>query len=115
MVKSVLSVNHQGLRDWCIQRVSAIIMAIYSLALIVYLVAHPSLSYTDWQQLFSCAWVKVATILFFLCLMWHAWIGIWTVFTDYVKPYALRCFLHGVVLFALAACFIWSLMILWSV
>ena len=33
MVKSVLSVNHQGLRDWIIQRVSAIVMAVYFIGL----------------------------------------------------------------------------------
>lgn len=115
MVKSVLGVNHQGLRDWMIQRVSAIVMAVYSIGLISYLVFNPAISFAEWHTLFSTLWVKVATLLFLLCLLWHAWIGMWTIFTDYVKPFVIRGILHVVVLLMLVACFIWGLMILWSV
>jgi succinate dehydrogenase / fumarate reductase membrane anchor subunit len=115
MVKSVLGVNHQGLRDWIVQRVSAVVMAVYSIALISYLVFNPELSFAEWHTLFSIIWVKVATLLFLLCLLWHAWIGMWTIFTDYVKPFVIRGMLHVLVLLMLVACFIWGLMILWSV
>lgn len=115
MVKSVLGVNHQGLRDWIIQRVSAIFMALYSISLIVYILCHPGLSFAEWHYLFSTSWMKIATILFLLCLMGHAWIGIWTIFTDYVKPFVLRSILNLLVLLMLAACFIWGILILWSV
>ena len=115
MVKSVLGVNHQGLRDWVIQRVSAIFMAIYSIALIIYLLSHPGLTFTEWHHLFSYQWMKITTVLFLFCLMEHAWVGIWTIFTDYVKPFVLCSILNVVVLLMLAACFIWGIMILWSV
>lgn len=115
MVKSVLGVNHQGLRDWAIQRVSAIVMAIYLIGLIIYLVLNPGLSYGEWHNLFSHEWVKVLTLLFLLCLLFHAWVGMWTVFTDYVKCFVLRCILHTLVLLSLVACFIWGVLILWSV
>lgn len=115
MVKSVLGVNHQGLRDWIIQRVSAIFMAIYSVWLVSYFFCHPGLSFAEWHGLFSNGWVKVATLLFILSLLFHAWIGVWTVFTDYVKSYALRCILNFLVLFMLVASFFWGLLILWSV
>jgi succinate dehydrogenase / fumarate reductase membrane anchor subunit len=115
MVKSVLSVSHQGLRDWMIQRVSALVMAVYSLGLIIYIVSNPGLSFAEWHTLFSYTGVKIATILFLACLLFHAWVGMWTIFTDYVKPYILRSILHVFVLLMLAACFIWGLMILWSV
>ena len=115
MVKSVLGVNHQGLRDWAVQRVSAILMAIYSIGLVVYLLFSPRLSFAEWHNLFAQTWMKVATILFILSVLFHAWVGIWTIFTDYVKPFAIRCILHTLVLLTLAACFIWGVMILWSV
>jgi succinate dehydrogenase / fumarate reductase membrane anchor subunit len=114
MVKSVLGVNHQGLRDWVLQRISAIVMAVLSIALIVHVAINQGLSYPEWRGLFIPVWVKIASILFLLSLMFHAWIGVWTIFTDYVKPYVIRCILHVFVLFTLAACFIWGLMILWS-
>jgi succinate dehydrogenase / fumarate reductase membrane anchor subunit len=115
MVKSVLGVNHQGLRDWVIQRLSAIFMAVYSLALIFYLLLHSGLSFAEWHSLFSHQWMKVATILFILALIMHAWIGLWTIFTDYVKPFVLRSILNVLVLLMLSACFVWGVLILWSV
>lgn len=115
MVKSVLAVNHQGLRDWIVQRVSALIMAAYSIPLIIYLISHASLTYAEWHYLFSLTWFKVATLLFLISLVYHAWIGMWTIFTDYIKPFALRCFLHTVVFLGLAAFLFWGIMILWGV
>jgi len=115
MVKSVLSVSHQGLRDWMIQRLSAMIIAIYCVGLVGYLIFNPGLSFVEWRGLFALMWVKIASLLFLLSLLFHAWIGMWTIFTDYVKPYQLRCVLHTVVFLLLAACFFGGLMIVWSV
>lgn len=115
MVKSVLSVAHQGLRDWVIQRVSAIIMAVYSVGLVAYILSHPELSFAEWHGVFAETWVKVATLLFVLALSFHAWIGIWTVFSDYVKNYVLRALLNCIAILMLIACFFWAFMILWSV
>lgn len=114
MVKSVLSVNHQGLRDWVIQRLSAVYMAIYFISLIAYIVCSPSLTFAAWHGLFTHPAMQVFTILFLLALMFHAWIGVWTIFTDYVKPFVLRCILNSLVLLILAASFVWGALILWS-
>lgn len=115
MVKSILSVTHQGLRDWVIQRVSAILMAIYSIFMLTYLVCHPGLSFTDWHDLFAQTGMKIASVIFLVCILFHAWIGVWTIFTDYVKPFLIRAILNILVLLTLSACFIWGIMILWSV
>lgn len=115
MVKTVLGVKHQGLRDWVIQRASAIFMAVYSLSLIFYLIFHPQLSFAEWHGLFAESYVKVFTIIFILAMLWHAWIGIWTIFTDYVKPFVIRSILNFFVLLMLIACFFWGVLILWSV
>ena len=115
MVKSILGVYHQGLRDWMIQRVSALVMAIYSVGLIVYIMLHPALTYMEWRDLIASTGMKIATLLFLVAVIYHAWIGMWTVFTDYVKPFFIRACLNLLVLFSLAAGFIWSVLILWSV
>jgi succinate dehydrogenase / fumarate reductase, membrane anchor subunit len=114
MVKSVLGVNHQGLRDWIIQRISALIMGVYSISLLVYLVLHPGLLFPEWHGLFRPIWMKIATILFLLSLIFHTWIGMWTIFTDYVKHFVTRCILNIFVLMTLAACLLWGVMMLWS-
>lgn len=115
MVKSLLSVSQRGLRDWIVQRVSAIVMAILSVVFAVYLVTRTDLSYAEWHTLFTYTSVKIMTLFFLLALCFHAWVGMWTVMTDYIKPFVLRAMLHLVVLATLIACFIWGVMILWSV
>lgn len=115
MVKSILSVSHQGLRDWIVQRVSAVYMAIYVIGLVIFLMMTPGLSFPDWHALFSNFLVKVATAVFALSLLTHAWVGIWTIVTDYVTCPILRCVFHTVVFLALTAFFFAVLLILWSV
>ena len=114
MVKSVLGVNHQGFRDWLIQRVSAILMAIYSIGMVIFFALHPDVTYTDWYNLFSSLSVKVITLIVILSLLWHAWIGIWTVVTDYIKCSILRLTINSIVLLVLVALFFAGLFILWG-
>ncbi len=115
MVKSVLGVNHRGLTDWFMQRVSALVMIVYSIALMVFFFKHSSgLTFNDWHDLFAQLWMKVATLLMLSLLLYHAWVGMWTVFTDYVKPYVLRVVLYVVVLLALVAFFFEGALILWG-
>lgn len=115
MVKYVLGAYRPGLRDWLIQRVSAIFMTFYLFGISIYLVLHPDLSFLEWHSLFAQIWLKIATMLFLLCVLGHAWVGIWTIFTDYVKNAPVRVFLNILVFFFLLACFFWGLLILWSV
>lgn len=115
MVKSVLGVNHQGLRDWLIQRISAILMAIYTIGIVFFLAFHPDLEYSNWHALFAHSGMKIATIIVLLSLLYHAWIGMWTIFTDYIKPYLLRLLLNVIVILALIVFFFAGLSILWGV
>jgi len=115
MVKSVLGVNHSGLRDWLVQRVSAILMVFCTVGLVLYIACHPGLTYPEWHYLFSQMWVKVVTLLFILSLLWHAWVGTWTILTDYVKPFVLRLVLYVAILLALVACFFYGLLVVWGV
>jgi succinate dehydrogenase / fumarate reductase membrane anchor subunit len=115
MVKSVLGVNHQGLRDWLIQRVSAIMMAVYFSGLFYFFATHYDLAYYDWHELFTHLWMKVATLLVVASLLIHAWIGMWTVYTDYVKIFLLNVILSVLTILALISFFLATLLILWSV
>lgn len=75
---------HYGLRDWMAQRVTAIIMAIYTVILLVtFLTAH-DFSYAGWSGIFAMQWFKVATFATFMALFYHAWVGIRDIWMDYV-------------------------------
>lgn len=109
------SASRRGLHDWLIQRFSAVYMAGCLAALFIYLVSHPGLSYLEWHDLFAGLTVKAVTLLFFGSLLWHAWIGLWTVLTDYVTCGYLRVCLQALILFLLAGCFVWLTLMLWGV
>ncbi len=114
MVTDVTSLTGNGLKDWLIQRVTAIYFAAYSLFLIGFIALHPHINYTAWQALFNCQLVKIASITALLSLSLHAWIGIWTVTTDYLKCVAIRLSIQMLVALLLVGQFIWGLMILWG-
>lgn len=114
MVKSVLSVSHQGLRDWMIQRVSAIILAVYSIGLIYFILSNPELSYAEWHSIFSETWVRIASLMCVFALCYHAWIGVWTIYTDYIKNFVIRAVLETLTVLMLIACVLWAIIILWS-
>jgi succinate dehydrogenase / fumarate reductase membrane anchor subunit len=115
MVKSVLGVNHQGLTEWVAQRLSALVMTVYVIGLIAFLVGHSPIDYNQWHDLFANQWIKIATLIFVLSVLYHAWIGMWTILTDYIKLLALNMILQAVILLSLVACFFYALFILWGV
>lgn len=115
MVKSVLGVNHQGLRDWLAQRVTAVVMAVYLIGLVVFFVSHPYLTYYEWHELFGYFWMRVATVLVSLSLLYHAWVGMWTVYTDYIKCSRLRLVLNIVTILALIVFLLVTIQIVWGI
>ena len=79
-----------------------------------FLYCHAPLDYEAWRDLFTHTWMKVATILVLLSLVAHAWIGLWTVITDYIKCSAARFILEIGLVLGLLAYVIWGIRVLWS-
>ncbi len=115
MVKNATSYSGSGLRDWLIQRVTAMILALYVIFLAGYILLVPKLTFVVWESLFSHMMMKVATLFALLALIMHAWIGMWTILTDYVKCVCIRLVLEIAIVIALVSYFIWGAIILWSV
>lgn len=114
MVANITSLTGNGLKDWLIQRVSALYLAAYSLFLLGFLLLHPHLDYTQWHTLFMHLGFKIATVLCFFLISLHAWIGIWTVTTDYIKCTVVRLSVQLAVALGLFAQVIWGIMIAWG-
>jgi succinate dehydrogenase / fumarate reductase membrane anchor subunit len=106
---------HYGLRDWLAQRLTAIVMTLYSLLFLVMLLRAPRLDFLGWSDVFAPQWMKLATLLFLVSLYFHAWIGVRNIFMDYVKNGGLRLALYAVVIAALVVYAGWSVQILWSI
>ena len=89
MVTAVTSFGRSGLYDWLIQRITAVVLALYTFFIVGYLIANPDLSYDQWRGLFSQFWMRLFTLAAILSAAAHAWIGLWSVFTDYLTPMTL--------------------------
>ena len=85
-VTSIASLGRNGLYDWVMQRISALVLSAYFIFLFVYLVINPDLTYQEWSGLFSQLWMQVFSTISLFMLLAHVWIGTWGVFTDYITP-----------------------------
>jgi len=106
---------HYGMRDWLAQRVTAIIMAIYTVILLVKFFMAGEFSYEGWAAMFAEQWFKLATFVVLLSLLYHAWVGVRDIWMDYVKSVALRLILQVATIVWLVACAGWGIQILWRV
>ena len=78
MVERKLAGAHYGLRDWAMQRVTAVIMLIYTVLFVLFLLMLPS-GYDAWQAFFAQTWVKLFTQVTFVALFLHVATIIWLV------------------------------------
>lgn len=115
MVNRIVVGAHYGLRSWLMQRVSAVIMTVYILVMATILIGQSEVTYATWKGLFSLGWVRVATLLFVVSLLLHAWVGIRDVFMDYVKCTGLRLLLQVLTILWLVGCAGWALQVLWRI
>jgi succinate dehydrogenase / fumarate reductase membrane anchor subunit len=105
---------HYGLGAWLMQRLTAVVMAAYTVFLLALLLWCPPASHADWKGLFGGSFVRLATMLFFLALLYHAWVGVRDIVMDYIKPTGLRLALQAFVGTALVFYLVWSVSILWG-
>ena len=115
MVNREVSGAHYGLRDWLAQRLTAIVMLLYTVLVIGLLIVSPKIDYAAWRALFAPQWMKLATLLALLSLYLHAWVGMRNIFMDYIKHGGVRLALYAAVIAALVAYAGWSVQILWSI
>jgi succinate dehydrogenase / fumarate reductase membrane anchor subunit len=114
MVKREVIGAHYGLRDWLAQRVTAVVMVVYSVIFLVTLLKQPQFDYASWKAMWIAPWMRYATLLFLLSLFVHAWIGMRNIFMDYIKNTGVRVVLYALVILALVAYGAWAVQILWG-
>jgi succinate dehydrogenase / fumarate reductase membrane anchor subunit len=114
MVNREVTGAHYGLRDWLAQRVTAIVMLIYSVIFVVMLLKLPQFDFPNWKTMWSAPWMRFATLLFLICLFVHAWVGMRNIFMDYIKHGGVRLTLYVLVILSLVAYGAWAVQILWG-
>lgn len=115
MVNRIVVGAHYGLRGWMVQRVSAVIMALYVLLFIAILVFGRPTNFVEWRGLFGGQAMKLATLLFALSLLLHSWVGMRDILMDYARPMPVRLLLEILVAVLLVAWGGWAVQVLWSV
>ena len=104
---------HYGLGDWLAQRVTSILMVLFTIALVVQLLMPGPVDYARWSAIFSQQWMKVLTFVTVVALLYHAWVGMRNIWMDYVKPVAVRLALDIFAIAWLVGCAGWAVQVLW--
>ena len=105
---------HYGLRDWMAQRLTAALMALFTLLVLVQVIfTRGEIGYDKWAGIFSPQWMKALTFSIFLALAYHVWVGIRDIWMDYIKPVGLRLALHLFTIVWLLSCLGWAVQVLW--
>lgn len=111
--KRLVAGAHYGLRDWLSQRVTALVMALFTVVLVLQVLFGGPLGYDRWAAIFSAQWMKVLTFVVIVSLLCHVWVGMRDVWMDYVKPVGIRLALHVFTLVWLVGCAGWAIQVLW--
>lgn len=111
--KRIVVGAHYGLRDWLAQRITAALMALFTLVVIgqIVLTTGP-VGYDKWAGIFSSQWMKVLTFTIIIALTYHVWVGMRNISMDYIKPPGIRLGFQVFAIVWLIACAAWGAQVL---
>jgi succinate dehydrogenase / fumarate reductase membrane anchor subunit len=115
MLIELLTKKYPGMRLWLAQRLSAVVMAVYLVIFALLLLLKQPVGYEGWLELMSPLWWRLFTLLFFISLVMHAWLGVRDVFKDYIFNIKLRAVMQILVDVLLIVYLLWSGVILWGI
>jgi succinate dehydrogenase / fumarate reductase, membrane anchor subunit len=101
-----------GFGEWLLQRLSALYLGGFTLWLVLWLGLMPPADHAAWKAWLAGGAVRLAFALFFLSALVHAWVGMRSVFLDYLKPAWLRFLAQLLTGVGLLACAFWAAQIL---
>ena len=104
---------HYGLRDWLSQRVTAALMALFTLAVVVQVLLPGEMGYDKWAGIFSQLWMKLLTFVVIVALLVHVWVGMRDILMDYVHAIGARLALQVLTIVWLVGCAGWAIQVLW--
>ena len=105
---------HYGFRDWLGQRVTAGLMAVFTIVVLAQvLLSRGPLGYDAWAGIFAAQWMKVLTFTVIVALLYHVWVGVRDIWMDYVKPVSVRLVLQIASIVWLVGCAGWAVQVLW--
>jgi succinate dehydrogenase / fumarate reductase membrane anchor subunit len=104
---------HYGLRDWLAQRLTSVVMAVFTIALIAQILMPGEIGYDKWAGMFSQQWMKALTFTVVVSLLLHVWVGVRDIWMDYVHSVGVRLALQALTIVWLVGCAGWAVQVLW--
>jgi succinate dehydrogenase / fumarate reductase, membrane anchor subunit len=105
---------HYGLRDWIAQRVTGLLMALFTVIVLAQVVLNKGpMGYEKWAGIFAAQWMKALTFSVIVALLYHAWVGMREIFMDYIPGAYVRLLLQTFSIVWLVACAGWAIQVLW--
>ena len=101
-----------GLRPWLIQRISAVFVALFVIYIGLTLAIVNDISYPQWRDWLFHPFNTIATGLFVIALLMHAWIGMRDIILDYVHNTLVRMMAFTLVIVILVSSGLWSAKVL---
>ena len=121
MVTQITNMSRNGVSDWVIQRISALVLAAYTLCITAFVVLNPDISYVQWSAFFNNTGMQIFSMMALLSTCAHAWIGMWTIGSDYLQEHTLGGsatrlrFIYQIgCLLVILAYLLWGVNILWG-
>ena len=103
---------HAGVTEWLLQRVTSLYMGGFVIYVIVHLSLSPVRDYTAWKTWFATGYVRIAWALFLASILIHAWVGMRSIYLDYLHPLWLRFSVTLLTVLGLLALTLWAAEIL---
>ncbi|MEJ2754889.1 MAG: succinate dehydrogenase, hydrophobic membrane anchor protein, partial [Gammaproteobacteria bacterium] len=93
---------------------SALVITAYVIIIVGFLVFCSEGTYVAWHQFMMSGPMRIFGVLATLAIAAHAWIGLWTIATDYIKPACIRFVFQWVCIAANVTYVLWAWRIFWS-
>lgn len=78
-----------GLRGWLLQRLTAVYIGAFAVYFMLHVAVRAPLDYPAWVALWALP-LRIGAALFVGSVLVHSWLGLRSIWMDYLKPIALR-------------------------
>ncbi|MDP1653835.1 MAG: succinate dehydrogenase, hydrophobic membrane anchor protein [Rhodocyclaceae bacterium] len=113
MVNRKIVGAHYGVLDWLAQRITGVVMIVFTLIVAIALREGVGANYESWHAFMSAGLMRFVTLLFIVSLCWHVWVGVRDIWMDYIQPAGIKLALHVLTLLALIGYTGWATQIIW--
>jgi succinate dehydrogenase / fumarate reductase membrane anchor subunit len=121
MVTNVTSLTRSGLADFVVQRVTAVIIGLYTLCVLGFFIVTPGVGHSQLVGYLGSTAMQLFSTLMVLSTAAHAWIGMSTIGTDYIREHyfgrhatVFRLFYQSGVIGFLFLYVAWALQLFWG-